>query len=63
MSRWRNAGLTRVPIVVGGIIPPDDELVLRQMGVAAIYTPKDFKITEIMGEVVKLVAQTAPLPA
>ena len=59
----RNAGLTKVPVVVGGIIPPDDELVLRQMGVAAIYTPKDFRITEIMGDVVKLVAQTAPLPA
>jgi (2R)-ethylmalonyl-CoA mutase len=59
----RNAGLAQVPIVVGGIIPPDDELVLKQMGVAAIYTPKDFKITEIIGDVVKLVAQTAPMPA
>jgi ethylmalonyl-CoA mutase len=59
----RNAGMTNVPVVVGGIIPPDDALVLKQMGVAAIYTPKDFKITEIMGDVVKLVEQKALQPA
>ena len=59
----RNAGLTNVPVVVGGIIPPEDSLVLKQMGVAAIYTPKDFKITEIMGDVVKLVEQKALQPA
>jgi (2R)-ethylmalonyl-CoA mutase len=45
-----------VPLVVGGIIPPADALALRQMGVAGIYTPKDFKITGIMSDVVKLVA-------
>ncbi|MBU6371306.1 MAG: cobalamin-dependent protein [Alphaproteobacteria bacterium] len=52
----RAEGLDHVPVVVGGIIPPDDALVLRQMGVRGVYTPKDFKITEIMGDVVKLVA-------
>jgi hypothetical protein len=41
---------------VGGIIPPADALALRQMGVAGVYTPKDFKITGIMSDVVKLVA-------
>jgi (2R)-ethylmalonyl-CoA mutase len=45
------------PLIVGGIIPPADALALRQMGVAAVYTPKDFKITSIMGDVVKLVAK------
>ncbi len=43
------------PLVVGGIIPPADALALKQMGVAAVYTPKDFKITGIIGDVVKLV--------
>lgn len=52
----RAEGLENVPVVVGGIIPPEDALVLRQMGVRGVYTPKDFKITEIMGDVVKLVA-------
>jgi (2R)-ethylmalonyl-CoA mutase len=45
------------PLVVGGIIPPADALALKQMGVAAVYTPKDFKLTGIIGDVVKLVAK------
>ncbi|MBY0565362.1 MAG: protein meaA [Hyphomonadaceae bacterium] len=53
----RAEGLDNVPLVVGGIIPPADALALRQMGVAAVYTPKDFKITGIMGDIVKLVAE------
>jgi ethylmalonyl-CoA mutase len=52
----RAEGLDNVPLVVGGIIPPADALALRQMGVAGVYTPKDFRITSIMGDVVKLVA-------
>jgi (2R)-ethylmalonyl-CoA mutase len=52
----RAEGLDKVPLVVGGIIPPADALALRQMGVAGVYTPKDFKITAIMSDVVKLVA-------
>lgn len=55
----RAEGLGDIPVVVGGIIPDADALILRQMGVARIYTPKDFKITEIMGDVVKLVEATA----
>jgi len=55
----RAEGLGRVPVVVGGIIPEADALVLKQMGVARVYTPKDFRITEIMGDVVKLVEATA----
>jgi (2R)-ethylmalonyl-CoA mutase len=38
-----------------GIIPPEDARALRQMGIARVYTPKDFKITEIMGDVVGIV--------
>ncbi|AAK25043.1 protein meaA [Caulobacter vibrioides] len=55
----RAEGLGHIPVVAGGIIPPEDALILKQMGVARIYTPKDFKITQIMGDVVKLVEATA----
>jgi (2R)-ethylmalonyl-CoA mutase len=55
----RAEGLHNVPLVVGGIIPPADALALRQMGVAGVYTPKDFRITGIMADVVKLVAAKA----
>lgn len=55
ISELRAVGLGDVPVVVGGIIPPEDERALKQMGIARVYTPKDFKITEIMGDVTKLV--------
>jgi (2R)-ethylmalonyl-CoA mutase len=55
MSRMREAGLDKVPVVVGGIIPDDDARVLKQMGVARVYTPKDFRMTGMMGEIVSLV--------
>lgn len=55
----RAEGLEHVPVVAGGIIPEADALVLKQMGVARIYTPKDFKLTEIMGDVVTLVERAA----
>jgi (2R)-ethylmalonyl-CoA mutase len=55
----RAEGLGDIPIVAGGIIPEADALVLKQMGVARIYTPKDFRITEIIGDVVRLVEATA----
>lgn len=55
----RAEGLGHIPVVAGGIIPEADALILKQMGVARIYTPKDFKITQIMGDVVRLVEATA----
>ncbi len=54
-ARMREVGIGHVPLVVGGIIPPEDELVLKQVGVARVYTPKDYKLNEIMSDVVKLV--------
>jgi (2R)-ethylmalonyl-CoA mutase len=48
-----------VPVVVGGIIPAADAAALRDAGVAAVYTPKDFDVTRIMGEIVDLVAERA----
>jgi (2R)-ethylmalonyl-CoA mutase len=53
----RAKGLT-IPVVVGGIIPEADALALKQMGVKRVYTPKDYKITQIMGDVVKVVEET-----
>ncbi len=46
-----------VPVVVGGIIPPNDERALIDAGVARVYTPKDFEISRIMGDIVDLVAE------
>src|ERR671935_670125 len=46
-----------VPVVVGGIIPPADERALLDAGVARVYTPKDFEVSRIMGDIVDLVAE------
>ncbi|MFC4943881.1 protein meaA [Pseudonocardia sp. GCM10023141] len=51
----RAAGAGDVPVVVGGIIPPDDAAELRSRGVAAVFTPKDYMLTEMMDEIVTLV--------
>jgi ethylmalonyl-CoA mutase len=54
------------PVVVGGIIPPADANALRDAGVARVYTPKDFDLNRIMGEIADLLAErapTAPAPA
>ena len=55
MNRMRSAGLGHVPVVAGGIIPPEDVLVLKQMGVAKVYTPKDFDMNRIMTDLVRLI--------
>ena len=54
MQRLRAAGLS-VPVVAGGIIPQEDVHVLKQLGVAAVYTPKDFDMNRIMGDLVTLI--------
>src|SRR3954449_5928623 len=48
-----------VPVVVGGIIPVADAERLRTAGVAGVYTPKDFDVNKIMGEIVELIGQRA----
>jgi (2R)-ethylmalonyl-CoA mutase len=53
----RRAGAD-VPVVVGGIIPEDDARKLRSAGVARVYTPKDFDLTRIMGEIVDVVEES-----
>ena len=58
LDLMRAAGLSDVPLVVGGIIPEDDAARLRALGVAAVYTPKDFELNRIMMDIVGLVDQT-----
>jgi (2R)-ethylmalonyl-CoA mutase len=53
LALMKAAGLTRVPVVVGGIIPPADAEALKREGVAAIYTPKDFVVNAIIGDIVE----------
>ncbi|MBF9071317.1 protein meaA [Streptacidiphilus fuscans] len=70
LRRLARAGVTDVPVVVGGIIPAADEQALLAQGVAAVFTPKDFGITTIIGRIVDeirrahgldpIFAQTAP---
>lgn len=57
LERMRAAGLGDVPVVAGGIIPPDDERRLLDAGCARIYTPKDYDLTAIMGDIADLVAK------
>jgi (2R)-ethylmalonyl-CoA mutase len=59
MEHMRTEGIDDVPVVVGGIIPPEDAKLLRTLGVAAVYTPKDFEMNTIMGDIVSLVAARA----
>src|SRR5580693_1572475 len=58
----REAGVT-APVVVGGIIPDQDVAPLKDAGVACVYTPKDFDLTQIMRDIVELVGASADPPA
>ncbi len=59
VARMKEAGIAEVPVVVGGIIPPEDERELKSAGVAAVYTPKDFDINRVMADVVRIVEGAA----
>jgi (2R)-ethylmalonyl-CoA mutase len=54
VARMKQAGMT-MPVVVGGIIPPEDAAAMEKSGVAAVYTPKDFELNRIMSDVVRIV--------
>jgi (2R)-ethylmalonyl-CoA mutase len=58
MEKLRGEGLN-VPVVVGGIIPPEDEALLKKSGVAAVFTPKDYEVNRILTDLVKIVEQAA----
>ncbi len=57
LDGMREHGLRDVPLIVGGIIPSADAVRLKEMGVAAVFTPKDFGLTEIMGGIVDAIRE------
>ena len=57
----RAAGLTDVPVVVGGIIPDADARALRAGGVARVFTPRDFAIADVLGQVVDAIEEARGL--
>jgi (2R)-ethylmalonyl-CoA mutase len=57
----RAAGLEDVPVVVGGIVPSGDAAKLKELGVAAVFTPKDFGLTEIMAGIVEVIRKARDL--
>jgi (2R)-ethylmalonyl-CoA mutase len=54
VAKLRAAGLDKVKVVVGGIIPPEDEAQLRAAGVSAIFSPKDYDLNAIMHGLIEL---------
>jgi (2R)-ethylmalonyl-CoA mutase len=51
----RAAGAGDIPVVVGGIVPPADAALLRERGIARVFTPRDYELTEIMDQIVDVV--------
>ncbi len=58
MKLMKDEGLASVPLVVGGIIPPADEKLLRDEGVAAVYTPKNFDLNAIMTDLAGIIEKS-----
>ncbi|HXY57550.1 MAG TPA: protein meaA [Methylocystis sp.] len=58
MKLMKGEGLGSVPLVVGGIIPPADEKLLRESGVAAVYTPKNYDLNEIMTDLAHIIERS-----
>lgn len=55
LARMSDVGIGDIPLVVGGIIPPEDAALLIAAGAAAVYTPKDFQLNDIMVDIVRLI--------
>ena len=62
LQKQRDAGLGHIPLIVGGIIPDEDAKRLLAMGVARVYTPKDFELNMIMSDIVTLADQRQSPP-
>lgn len=58
LDKMRSEGLD-IPVVVGGIIPPEDEALLKKSGVAAVFTPKNYELNRILTDLVKIVEASA----
>jgi (2R)-ethylmalonyl-CoA mutase len=54
LAKLKEAGLSHIPVIVGGIIPDEDADMLRALGVSRVYTPKDFELNRIMMDIVTL---------
>ena len=59
MARLNAAGIAHIPVIAGGIIPDDDAAHLTNIGVARVYTPKDFELNMIMQDIITLADPTA----
>jgi (2R)-ethylmalonyl-CoA mutase len=62
LELMRKEGLDDVPVIVGGIIPDSDGKRLRELGVAAVFTPKDFSLTQAMAGIVTAIRRAHDLP-
>ena len=51
----KKAKISKIPVVIGGIIPPTDEKKLIKMGISAVFTPKNFQIFDIMSKIVEII--------
>ncbi len=63
MAGLRAAGLGHIPVIVGGIIPAADAVVLQGLGIARVYTPKDFELNHIMSDIIVLAKSTVSAAA
>ena len=63
LDRMRDAGAGDVPVIVGGIIPEADAVRLKEIGVAEVFTPKDFGLNDIMARFVDVIRASRGLPA
>ena len=55
MNELKKNNINNIPVVVGGIIPIEDEKILLQNGVKAVYTPKNYQMSDIMSDIVSIV--------
>ena len=53
--------IDNIPLIVGGIIPIEDEKILKSQGVTAVYTPKDYQLKDIMADIVSIVEKNISL--
>ena len=54
INEMKISGLQNVSVIIGGIIPEDDMVKLKKLGIAKVYTPKDYDLNRIMLDIVKL---------
>jgi len=59
LERMKSEGAGDIPVVIGGIIPPEDAELLKGLGVAGVYTPRNFELNAIMSDIVGLVERGA----